>query len=96
MYTPGGAYQAAQERPSQRHGRIARIVERILDRLFLAEDANAVTHGWEIHRTPRGRRYRDPRWDTVHTCPLCAGAGCSGCADTGVVRTDPARTEVLS
>lgn len=37
-----------------------------LDRLFADEDANAVAHGWQIQRLPRGgRRYRDPRWDTV-------------------------------
>jgi hypothetical protein len=49
---------------------ISQLMRRWLDRLFLDEDANAMAHGWEIQRLPRGgRRYRDPRWDSVRDNP---------------------------
>jgi hypothetical protein len=45
---------------------IRQPIGRWLDRLFMDEDANAIAHGWDIQRLPHGgRRYRDPRWDTV-------------------------------
>ncbi len=62
-------------------------------RLFARDDLRAVEHGWQI--TTRcgglGRQYRDPRFDTLRSCPRCAGSGtadgepCGVCAATGRV-----------
>ena len=63
---------------------ISQLMRRLLDRLFLDEDTNAVEHGWEIQRLPRGgRRYRDPRWNSVRDN-----------ADARIATPGEARTEV--
>jgi hypothetical protein len=62
-------------------------------RLFAADDLKARQHGWEITICcgGLGRRYRDPRFDTLQPCPRCAGSGlaegerCWLCAGTGRV-----------
>ncbi len=64
------------------------------ERLFAADDATAQRHGWQV--TPvhggLGRRYRDPRFDSLVRCAVCAGTGrtdgraatpCAPCAGTG-------------
>ena len=68
-------------------------VEAAGQRLFTRDDLLAVHHGWQI--TTRcgglGRQYRDPRFDTLRSCPRCAGSGtagggpCGTCAATGRV-----------
>ena len=68
-------------------------VEAAGQRLFTRDDLMAVHHGWQI--TTRcgglGRQYRDPRFDTLRSCPRCAGNGttggepCGTCAATGRV-----------
>jgi hypothetical protein len=63
---------------------IGQPVQRRIDRLFAAEDANAVAHGWQIQRLPGGgRRYRDPRWDAIRDA-----------AEAPVATPSDARTEV--
>jgi hypothetical protein len=53
--------------------------------LFARDDLRAVHHGWQI--TTRcgglGRQYRDPRFDTLRSCPDCAGSGTTGSGTTG-------------
>jgi hypothetical protein len=48
--------------------------------LFARDDLRAVHHGWQI--TTRcgglGHQYRDPRFDTLRSCPDCAGSGTTG------------------
>ena len=56
-------------------------------------DAEAYWRNWQITRTQGGlgRRYRDPRFDTLAECPKCRGAGaigdqpCPPCLSTGRV-----------
>lgn len=77
----------------------------IAERVFAATDAEAIRHGWQIGATNGGfgRRYRDPRFDTLSACPDCHGCGgtdglgagvssdrCAGCCGTGRVVTKPA------
>ena len=99
-----GAYAMKQPKYSEARvfGRIGRLFDRWIDRLFAAEDANAVAHGWEIRRKRGGGRvYRDPRWDTIRCCEFCGGtglavnawAGCEPCGGTGVIRSVPAVAE---
>jgi hypothetical protein len=69
-------------------------------RLFARDDLTAVQHGWQIisRRGGLGRQYRDPRFNTLRTCPRCASSGtvdgdpCGACAATGRI-TVPADTE---
>lgn len=58
------------------------------ERLFKDADKAADQHGWQITRTQGGlgRTYRDPRFDSLHQCPACAGSGLTPGAVT------PART----
>jgi hypothetical protein len=62
--------------------------------LFASSDATARNHGWQV--TPiqlgLGRQYRDPRFDTLTSCPDCGGRGvtasrssCQRCSGTGRV-----------
>jgi hypothetical protein len=70
-------------------GRIAAVGAR----LFAAEDLAATQHGWQItqRRGGMGRSYRDPRFDTLRSCPRCHGSGatdgnpCIPCDATGRV-----------
>ena len=67
------------------------IPRRLGDRLFAMNDTEAYWRGWQITRTHGGlgRRYRDPRFDTLAECPKCQGAGvtadlpCPPCLGTG-------------
>jgi len=69
------------------------------DRAFAATDADARQHGWQVTSAQGGlgRRYRDPRLDTLAVCPQCRGRGakapanpCQGCGGTGRVVIEPA------
>src|SRR5712691_11537087 len=53
---------------------LAGFPRRLGDRLFAANDAEAYWRDWQITRTcgGLGRRYRDPRFDTLAGCPTCA------------------------
>jgi len=61
------------------------------DGLFARNDDEASWWGWQITKTRGGlgRRYRDPRFDTLAACARCAGAGvaadapCEPCLGTG-------------
>ena len=61
------------------------------NRLFAADDATAREHGWQIIPRHHGlsRQYRDPRFDTLISCPRCRGSGgtdeqpCPACQATG-------------
>jgi len=50
---------------------------RVGDALFARADARARDCGWEVTRSRSGlhRTYRDPRFDLLHRCPRCNGAG---------------------
>lgn len=91
--------------PEVARGPIGRLFDRLVDRLFADEDADALAKGWQITKLPHGgRRYRDPRWDSVRCCEFCRGTGmapdawvaCDQCSGTGVLRWAPsvARTEI--
>ena len=77
-------------------GWVSGIPRRWLDRLFEKNDAEAYWRGWQIARVHGGfgRRYRDPRFDTLAECSRCGGAGtragepCSPCFGTGRVEID--------
>ena len=74
-------------------GWLAGIPRRLGDRLFAMNDAEAYWRDWQITRTHGGlgRRYRDPRFDTLAECPKCRGTGaigdqpCPPCLSTGRV-----------
>jgi hypothetical protein len=77
-----------------RHGPACWLAERLraaTGRLFAADDRKAREHGWQIGCRHGGlsRRYRDPRFDTLTTCPWCHGSGragdqpCPACHGTG-------------
>ena len=55
---------------------LAAIPRRLGDRLFAMNDAEAYWRDWQITKTQGGlgRRYRDPRFDTLAECPRCLGA----------------------
>lgn len=67
------------------------------DRLFAAHDAQAHIIGWQV--TPLhgglGRKYRDPRFDSLAECPKCMGTGgrpeaaCQPCSETGRITLRP-------
>jgi hypothetical protein len=69
----------------------AAIPRRIGNRLFAMNDAEAGWRGWQAINAygGLGRRYRDPRFDLIRECPLCAGSGakadqeCPACLGTG-------------
>ncbi|GLZ34829.1 hypothetical protein Lesp02_70160 [Lentzea sp. NBRC 105346] len=52
------------------------LIQRLLDRLFAAEDERARKRGWNSYRKQSGwgRVYRDPRWDAVRDRHTCAAA----------------------
>jgi hypothetical protein len=72
---------------------LRKLAETAGQRLFARDDLMAAEHGWQI--TTRcgglGRRYRDPRFGTLRSCPRCAGLGavegepCWACTATGRV-----------
>ncbi len=72
---------------------LASLAEKAGNRLFARDDQTARSHGWQV--TARcgglGRRYRDPRFDTLCACRECEGGGyvggepCAVCQGTGRV-----------
>jgi len=76
------------------HGPAFWLAERLRaagDRLFAEDDRKAREHGWEVTCRHGGlsRRYRDPRFNTLISCPWCHGGGqagkqeCPACRGTG-------------
>ena len=88
-----------------RHGPASWLAARLRaagDRLFAEEDRKAREHGWEVTCRHGGlsRRYRDPRFDTLTSCPWCHGSGqagehqCPACRGTGrLCRGQPPQQE---
>jgi hypothetical protein len=74
-------------------GWLAGLPRRWGDRWFAMNDAEAEWWGWQATRAHGGlgRRYRDPRFDTLAECAQCRGAGfradmrCLPCLGTGRV-----------
>lgn len=72
---------------------LPKLLEMIGRHLLAADDAAAARHGWEItvRHGGLGREYRDPRFSTLRSCPLCDGRGgaghelCAQCDGTGRV-----------
>ena len=72
---------------------LARLIKAAGDYLFAADDRAATHHGWQItaRHSGLGRRYRDPRFDTLRACPRCNGSGetdhapCDSCSGAGRV-----------
>lgn len=71
-------------------------------RIFAATDATARQHDWQITPTHAGlgRRYRDPRFDSLAACARCSGQGvamsgdpCQVCDGTGRVTLIAQATE---
>ena len=56
---------------------LAAVPRRLGDRLFVTNDTEAYWRSWQITRIHGGfgRRYRDPRFDTLAECPKCYGTG---------------------
>jgi hypothetical protein len=77
---------------------LARILDKIDERVTERADARARELGLDIRRIPGTRTlvYRDRRWDSRQECGECAGTGldgcsaCEPCAGTGVITTDAA------
>ena len=76
---------------------LAYIPRRLGDHLFSRNDTEAYWRGWQITKVHGGlgRRYRDPRFDTLTACPQCRGRGistqdtpCAPCLGTGRVSTE--------
>jgi len=67
-------------------------------RWFAASDASARQYGWQVTSTHcgLGRRYRDPRFDTLAACECCCGGitasgnSCQRCTGTGRIIVRPA------
>jgi hypothetical protein len=76
---------------------LAALAERAGTRLFLRDDLTAIENGWQITQRHGGlgRRYRDPRFDTLSACPRCGGRGtvaevpCAPCRGTGRITREP-------
>jgi hypothetical protein len=68
-----------------------RLLRNLGLRLFAGADARARQHGWKVTQRNGGlgRRYRDPRFDSLVRCSSCAGTGgsdaaaCEPCGGTG-------------
>ena len=66
-------------------------------RLCTVDDRTAIQHGWTVIRRHGGlsRTYRDPRFDTLESCPRCGGEGaiddqsCPLCDGTGRLTRGP-------
>jgi hypothetical protein len=67
------------------------------NRLFAADDQRAAERGWQVTPGRHGlsRRYRDPRFDALISCPGCQGNGatdgwpCPACRATGRLTRPP-------
>ena len=75
-------------------GWLAGIIRLAGDLIFMANDEEAHWRGWTVERrlAGLGRRYRDPLFDTLATCPHCRGLGitaaeslCVKCSGAGRV-----------
>ena len=93
-----GAADRAGDRPRDSRIRIALdwlagLPRRWGDRWFAMNDAEAQWRDWQMTRVHGGlgRRYRDPRFNTLAECTWCRGAGvladvpCVLCLGTGRV-----------
>jgi len=75
---------------------LAFIPRRLGDHLFTVNDNEAYWRGWQIAKVHGGlgRRYRDPRFDTLTGCSKCresgalADAPCGPCLGTGRITID--------
>jgi hypothetical protein len=76
---------------------LAYIPRRLGDRLFSWNDTEAYWRGWQITKVHGGlgRRYRNPRFGTLTSCPQCLGGGistedtsCLPCLGTGRISTE--------
>jgi hypothetical protein len=72
--------------------------EALAQALFAATDASARQRGWQVTSTRCGfgRRYRDPRFDTLTPCPAydgrrvhADGIECPRCHDPGRIAVKP-------
>jgi hypothetical protein len=76
-----------------------RLHRRLADDRFRDDDRRARARGWTVEpiHGGTGRRYRDPRFDFLHECSTCRGAGylgieaCTTCGGRGVVDTRATR-----
>lgn len=75
------------------------ILSGLAERVFGATDTGARQHGWQVASTPGGlgRRYRDPRFDTLTARADCCGRGvkapgnpCRSCSGTGRIAVEAA------
>jgi hypothetical protein len=70
---------------------LARLLDNMGQRLFAEGDARARQRGWDVTQRHGGlgRRYRDPRFGSLVSCPSCGGTGepadtrCWPCGGTG-------------
>jgi hypothetical protein len=76
-------------------GYIARWTHSVGERLFGEADERARRRGWQVHVRHNGlsRTYRDPRFDSLQSCPACQGTRtgeqdhpCDRCSGTGRIR----------
>lgn len=75
---------------------LAFVPRRLGDHLFTVNDNEAYWRGWQIAKVHGGlgRRYRDPRFDTLAQCSRCRGAAasagpqCVPCLGTGRITPD--------
>jgi hypothetical protein len=87
----------ARDKPGRTVGWLAGIIRLAGDLIFMANDEEAYWRGWTVERrlAGLGRRYRDPLFDTLATCPHCRGLGitateslCVKCSGAGRVTID--------
>ena len=85
-----------RDQPSQTVDWLAGVIRCLGDLIFVANDEEACWWGWTIERRlgGLGRRYRDPSFRALATCPHCRGLGitateslCVKCSGTGRVGT---------
>jgi hypothetical protein len=88
---------SVRDRPTGVVERITGLIAAVGDIVFLANDEEAYWRGWTIERRYAGlsRRYRNPLFDTLASCPHCRGWGitpdessCVKCSGTGRVTVD--------
>jgi hypothetical protein len=92
-----GGLAGVRDRPGRTVEWLAGIIRRAGDLIFMANDEEAYWRGWTIERRQAGlgRRYRNPRFDTLATCPHCRGLGvtaaeslCVKCTGTGRITVE--------
>jgi hypothetical protein len=86
-----------RDRPGQTMDWLAGVIRCLGDLIFVANDEEACWWGWTVERRHGGlsRRYRDPSFGLLASCPHCRGLGitpaeslCAKCSGTGRVSTD--------